>query len=84
MSDNTQYTVINGIRCFSPEVANSYADYPDDGFDLTDESAESSFWVRSRNRLFKKIVYDHMVPAGKTKFLETLGANFSLASSKRG
>lgn len=70
MSDNAQYTVVDGIRCFSPEVASSYADYPDGGFDLTDKNEESSFWVRSRNRLFKSIVYDQMAPTGKTKFLE--------------
>ena len=70
MSDNLSYTLAEGIKCFSPEVANSYADYPDGGFDLTDKSGESSFWVRSRNRLFKSIVQDHLVAIGKTKFLE--------------
>lgn len=70
MSDNTRYTVIDGIRCFSPDVASSYADYPDGGFDLTDKGAESSFWVSSRNRLFKNIVYEQMVPTGITNFLE--------------
>lgn len=70
MSNNLPYTVVEGIRCFSPEVASSYADYPDGGFDLTDKSGESSFWVRSRNRLFKRIVYDQLAPTGKTKFLE--------------
>ena len=70
MNDNLQYTIIEGVKCFSPEVANAYADYPDSGFDLTDKNAQSSFWVSSRNRLFKSIVYDHMAPSGKTKFLE--------------
>jgi 2-polyprenyl-3-methyl-5-hydroxy-6-metoxy-1,4-benzoquinol methylase len=70
MSDNLQYTLVDGIKCFSPEVASSYDDYPDEGFDLTDESGESSFWVRSRNRLFKKIVYAQTLSTRKTKFLE--------------
>ncbi len=70
MSENLQYTVIEGIKCFSPEVASSYADYPNGGFDLTDKCGDSSFWVRSRNRLFKSIVYDHLASTGKTKFLE--------------
>ena len=65
-----QYKIINGIKCFSPEVANSYDDYPAGGFDLTDKSGESSFWVRSRNRLFKRIVLKHLVVSGKTKLLE--------------
>ena len=70
MSDNLTPRVVGGIRCFSPEVAGSYADYPHSGFDLTDKGGESSFWVRSRNRLFKSIVYDHLLSTGKTKFLE--------------
>jgi SAM-dependent methyltransferase len=70
MIDSQQYTVVDGIKCFNPEVANACADYPGGGFDLTDKNAESSFWVRSRNRLFKRIVYDHLLSTGKTKFLE--------------
>jgi 2-polyprenyl-3-methyl-5-hydroxy-6-metoxy-1,4-benzoquinol methylase len=70
VSNNLPYTIVEGIRCFSPDVARSYADYPAGGFDLTDKSGENSFWVRSRNRLFKRIVYDHLAPMGKTKFLE--------------
>ena len=70
MNDSLQYTLVDGIKCYSPEVASAYTDYPDSGFDLTDENAESSFWVSSRNRLFKSIVQRHLLPTGKTKFLE--------------
>lgn len=70
MSENLPYTMIDGIKCFSPNEASSYADYPDAGFDLTDRGAEWSFWVSSRNRLFKNIVYKQMAPTGKTKLLE--------------
>ncbi len=70
MSGNLQYTMVDGIKCYSPEVARAFNDYPESGFDLTDKNAESSFWVSSRNRLFKSIVQRHMVPIGKTKFLE--------------
>lgn len=70
MSDILRYTMVEGIRCFSPEVANTYTDYPDSGFDLTDKNAESSFWVSSRNRLFKSIIQRYLLPTRKTKFLE--------------
>lgn len=70
MSDNFHYTLINGIKCYSPEVASAYTDYPDGGFDLTDENADRSFWVSSRNRLFKRLVQHHLLPTGKTRFLE--------------
>jgi len=70
MNDSLQYTLVDGIKCYSPEVASAYTDYPDSGFDLTDENAESSFWVSSRNRLFKRIVQIHLLPTGKTRLLE--------------
>ena len=70
MNENQKYTIVEGIKCFSPGVANDYANYPDSGFDLTDENSEKSFWVSSRNRLFKRMVEDHIAPEGKTKFLE--------------
>lgn len=70
MSGSLKYTLIDGVKCYSPEVANAYTDYPDSGFDLTDENADSSFWVSSRNRLFKSIVQRHLLPTGKTRFLE--------------
>jgi len=70
MSQILKPTVINGIKCFSPVVANSYDDYPDGGFDLTDKSGETSFWVRSRNRLFKSIVKRFLANDRKTKLLE--------------
>lgn len=70
MSDFLQYITINGIRCYSPDVASDYADYPDSGFDLTNQNSESSFWVSSRNRLFKWLVQCNLPSIGKTKFLE--------------
>jgi 2-polyprenyl-3-methyl-5-hydroxy-6-metoxy-1,4-benzoquinol methylase len=52
-------------------VANAFEGFPESGFDLTDKGGESDFfWSRSRNRLFKSIIYDHMTTTGKTKFLE--------------
>lgn len=70
MSDNLDFTIIDGIKCFSPKVATTYTDYPNSGFDLTDKNAENSFWVSARNRLFKTLVYKYLLPSGKTKFLE--------------
>jgi 2-polyprenyl-3-methyl-5-hydroxy-6-metoxy-1,4-benzoquinol methylase len=70
LSKNLQCTIVDGIKCYSPEVASAYTDYPDTGFDLTNGNAESSFWVSSRNRLFKSIVQSHLVPTSKTRFLD--------------
>ncbi len=65
-----RYTVVDGIKCYSPSVAADYTDYPDSGFDLTDKNAQSSFWVSSRNRLFKSLVERNLKSTGKTDLLE--------------
>ena len=70
MIEPLQYTVVDGIRCYSPSVAANYTDYPHTGFDLTDKNSESSFWARSRNRLFKRLVEGNLKPTGKTVLLE--------------
>ena len=50
------YTLCDGIKCYSPDMANDYSDYPDSGFDVTEENAAKSFWVSSRNRLFSSLL----------------------------
>lgn len=70
MSDTLPYTMIDGIKCYSPEVASAYTDYPDSGFDLTDANADSSFWVTSRIRLFRYLIERAMATTGKTRLLE--------------
>ena len=70
MSEELRYTIVDGIKCYSPEEANRYADYPDDGFDVTDKLEEGSFWVRSRNRLLKKIINNYSLQFNNARVLE--------------
>jgi SAM-dependent methyltransferase len=70
MSQRLTPRLIGDIPCYSQGVANDYSDYPDSGFDLTDEYAETSFWVRSRNRLFKWLVQQEQVRIGRAKLLD--------------
>ena len=61
---------INGIECYSPEVLSDFADYPDNGFYLTDKNAAESFWVSSRTRIFSYLVKVNLMKSGVTNFLE--------------
>lgn len=70
MSNILDFTLIEGIKCFSPEVASAYDDYPDGGFDVTDEYAETSFWVSARTRLFKGLVKKNLPLSPKATLLE--------------
>lgn len=70
MSKRLTAELVDDIPCYSRGVANDYADYPDSGFDLTDDYAETSFWVRSRNRLFKWLVQREVSRLGQARLLD--------------
>jgi SAM-dependent methyltransferase len=69
MSNQINYEVIEEIQCYSPNVAYDYSDYPDDGFELTDENL-TSWWVGARNRLFKFLVLKNLNKNKTTQLLE--------------
>ena len=62
--------MIDGIKCYQPDVAEDYLGYPNAGFDITDDLGDSSFWVRSRNRLLKREVLRAVTGAPHPRFLE--------------
>ena len=68
--NKNQYTEIDGIKCYSYKSTFQYKDYPDSGFDFMNNKSEQSFWVQSRNRLFKKIIYKYMPNSGNVDLLE--------------
>ena len=70
LSRTLQYTLIDGIRCYSPSKLQEYADYPDAGFDVTEENAATSFWITSRNRLFHHLVMKSLHRTGGHRLLE--------------
>ena len=61
---------VEGITCYSTNVASDCADYPDSGFDVTDEYAATSFWVSSRNRLFSWLVHQQKDRLGTASLLD--------------
>jgi SAM-dependent methyltransferase len=52
----TTFRLVDGVKCYHPEVAESYDSYPENGFEVTDDVEAESFWVRSRTRLLKSEV----------------------------
>lgn len=56
MTAQATFRVVDGVKCYHPDVAESYDDYPESGFDVTDEVEGDSFWVRSRTRLVRNEV----------------------------
>ena len=54
MTDDLKFTVVDGIKCYHPDIAESFDGYPSSGFDATDEVSLESFWVTSRTRLLRR------------------------------
>jgi 2-polyprenyl-3-methyl-5-hydroxy-6-metoxy-1,4-benzoquinol methylase len=65
-----EYTIINDIKCYNLEDSNDYANYPDEGFDMSKELEKSSFWCMSRCRLLKNIIDKYSSQFDKVRFLE--------------
>jgi SAM-dependent methyltransferase len=61
--------VIDGITCYAPELADSFDGYPEEGFDLTVQVEEQSFWCRSRNRILRRVLQRYG-PKHHAKMLE--------------
>jgi SAM-dependent methyltransferase len=62
---STGYQVIDGFRCYAPQVALQGENYPLDAFDVTAEVESRSFWCRSRNRIVRDVFQrfaDHSRP----------------------
>lgn len=53
MTGPVEFRLIDGVKCYHPEVAESFESYPESGFDVTDDVEAESFWVRSRVRLLR-------------------------------
>ena len=53
MRDN--FTIINGIKCYSPTLALENDDYPSDVFKILFEIEDENFWFVHRNNIIKNL-----------------------------
>jgi len=65
-----EYQLIDGIKCYSPHLAYDYFNYLEGGHELTDNNSKNSFWVQSRNRLFKYLIRKSLTGSHIKKVLE--------------
>ena len=64
------FTEIEGFRCYAPELAESYRDYPSDGFDVSAAVEATSFWCRTRNRIIRDVIERFTAPSRPLDLLE--------------
>ncbi len=70
MSLELKYTMIEGMKCYGINEAQSYSDYPEEGFEVTNKLEKESFWVRSRSRVLKMLLLKYTKHNKNTTFLE--------------
>jgi SAM-dependent methyltransferase len=50
-----EYTTIDNIKCYAPELAYANEDFPAEGFELLYHAEEGHFWFTSRNRVIQHL-----------------------------
>jgi len=64
------FRLIDGIKCYHPDVAEGYDAYPSSGFDVTDEAEGDSFWVSSRTRVLRREILRLTASLERARLLE--------------
>lgn len=68
MSEPT-YQMIEGFRCYAPELAVSNEDFPTEGFEPLFRNEEKNFWFRSRNQVILSL-FRRYSRTSSVRFLE--------------
>jgi SAM-dependent methyltransferase len=66
----TNFTTIDGIQCYAPELAKENDGFHAEGFDDLYRAESKSFWFRSRNNVIKTLVKKHINNNNSMQFLE--------------
>jgi len=67
-----EYKLIDGFKCYAPELANENGDFDSESFDYLYSIENTNFWFVSRNIVIKSLVKKYVSEqiTKKTKFLE--------------
>ena len=64
------HQIIKGIKCYSPELVDSYENFPEYGVSEEIDHLDINFWDRSRYRLFKELIKQETDSLSEVDFLE--------------
>lgn len=74
------YQVIDGIKCYAPELAYENEDYPTGHFDKLFSLETKHFWFKARNRIIKYLFFKYLGEKDVKKILEIgCGTGFILS-----
>lgn len=69
MENNSLPVIINGFKCYAPELAYGNEGFPPDMFDLLAQLEEKSFWFKARNKILIHL-FNKYLGRGNKKVLE--------------
>ncbi|MEO8664100.1 MAG: class I SAM-dependent methyltransferase [Ignavibacteria bacterium] len=69
MTDH-KFELIDGIKCYAPDLAEQNEDFQSEGFDLLFRVEEKNFWFRSRNRIIKHLFKKYLGTDKERNILE--------------
>ncbi len=52
---NQNHEIIDGIKCYAPELATLNSDYPAEAFRILFKSEDTNFWFISRNKIIQHL-----------------------------
>ncbi|GIV30228.1 MAG: methyltransferase [Bacteroidia bacterium] len=64
------FTIINGFKCYAPELAYGNDGFPPGMFDLLAELEEKSFWFKARNKILIHLFRKYLGEGQNKKVLE--------------
>ncbi|MBW0177689.1 MAG: class I SAM-dependent methyltransferase [Sediminibacterium sp.] len=77
------YTIIEGFKCYNPEVAFSNNGFSPEAFDILHSTEQTNFWFRGRNRIILYMIRKFSGFSRKQRFLEIGCGNGIVLNSLR-
>ena len=73
------FKLIDGIKCYKPEVAMENSDYPHEAFEILYQLEDTNFWFVHRNNIIQFLFEKHLGTASNTVLEIGCGTGYVLA-----
>lgn len=78
--DSVKFEIIDGIKCYSPDLAIENNGFQSEGFDFLFDVESNNFWFKSRNRVITHLFEKHLGTGQKSILEIGCGTGFVLSA----
>lgn len=68
--NEANYKIIDGLKCYNPELAVKNNNFQKEGFELLHKIEENNFWFKSRNRIISRLFEKYLGTKEKKDVME--------------